>query len=138
MALQPPNKKMNTDTIAQIQAFGDHLREVPTTWHEIEPLTKLTLLDAMMPDPITGFCDQARQWLYSWWLPCGDADLALLNTLGNYAGRRDVDGVLYLSAALLTDAVIGRRLADALPMLESKVLTHESAITWPEPETEEI
>ena len=129
---------MDTDTTEQIQAFGDHLRAVPTTWHEIDPLAKLTLLDAMMPDPITGFCDHARAWLYSWWLPCGDADLALLNTLGNYAGRRDVDGTLYLSAALLTDAVHGRRLAAALPMLETKVLTHDSAITWPEPEPEEI
>ena len=134
----PRNTEMNTDTIAQIQAFGDHLRSVPTTWHEIEPLTKLTLLEAMMPDPLTGFCEQAREWLYSWWLPCGVSDVQLLNTIGNYSAREDVDGTLYLSAALLTDAVMGRRLDAALPMLESKVLTHESAITWPQPETEEI
>ena len=130
---------MSNVTPNQILAIGDALRAEPTTYASMPTEWQDTLASAMRPHPVHGFDKQQAAWIYSWVLQVTPEQLADLQALHprQYAAREDTSGKLYLSAALLTDAMEGRRLATAAPILTALTLYHIADLEWPAPTTEE-
>ena len=130
---------MSNATAEQILAIGDALRAEPTTYAAMPTEWQDTLTTAMRPHPVHGFDPQQAAWIYSWVLKVTPAQLAQLQALHprQYAAREDIDGKLYLSAALLTDAMEGRRLAAAAPILTALTLYHIADLDWPAAAIEE-
>ncbi len=87
----------------------------------------------LMPGP--SFTSDQRGWIDLWWLPVTEESLADLNALcpANTAlsGRVDVEGNLFVSVDLLSDALDGGRLAALLPALETLPLTFKATEEWP-------
>ena len=124
-------------TVTQI---GDALRANPRPYADIGAEDKAVLTQAMRPDRLHGFNGQQAAWIYSWLLEVTAEQLAELQALHprQYAAREATDGKLYLSAALLTDAIDGRSLSAALLILESLTLVYADTIEFPEPLYENI
>ena len=130
---------MSNVTPEQILAIGDALRAEPTNYVDMPTEWQDALTNAMRPDAVHGFTQQQAAWIYSWVLKVTPAQLTQLQALHprQYVAREDIDGKRYLSAALLTDAMEGRRLAAAAPILTALTLYHIADLDWPAPTTEE-
>ena len=130
---------MSNVTPEQILAIGDALRAEPTTYAAMPTEWQDALTAAMRPHKLHGFDGQQRAWIYSWLLEVTAEQLETLQSLhsNQYTARESTDGKLYLSAALLTDALDGRRLHEAADMLTSLTLVWHEVPTFPVPEEEE-
>ena len=126
--------------MSTITDIGDALRAEPMPLADFPQAWIDALIEALRPDPIHGFSGQQAAWIYAWLLEVTADQLAELQDLHprQYAAREATDGTLYLSAALLTDAVDGRSLSAALPILANLTLRHSTAVTFPEPETDDL
>ena len=126
--------------MSTITDIGDALRAEPMPLADFPQAWIDALIEALRPDPIRGFSEQQSAWIYAWYLEVTPDKLAELQALHprQYAARKGTDGKLYLSAALLTDAVNGRSLSAALPILANLKLRHDTAVTFPKPATDEI
>lgn len=124
--------------MSTITDIGDALRAEPRSYAEMPAEWQAALTSAMRPDRLHGFDGQQANWIYSWLLQVTTEQLADLQALHphQYAAREATDGTLYLSAALLTDALDGRRLSAAEPILTGLTLRHDSVVNFPEPISE--
>lgn len=121
-------------TPEQIIAIGDSLRANPRSYADLQPQERELLHAALRPHRITGWHSQQYHWINLWWLGCTAQQVEQLESIqqNQFLARTDDHGKLYLRAAVLTDAVEGRRLAAALPILETMVLWHTDDLDWPE------
>ena len=121
-----------------ITDIGDDLRNNPRPYSDLSDEAKEVLMNAMRPHPLHGFDGQQRAWIYSWLLGVTAEQLETLQSLhaNQYTARESTDGNLYLSAALLTDALDGRRLHEAADILTSLTLVWHEVPTFPEPEVD--
>jgi hypothetical protein len=126
--------------MSTIIEIGDALRANPKSWKQLHYTKRNSLIEALRPNRLHGFDGQQAAWIYSWVLLVTPDQLAELQSLHprQYAGREDKDGKLYLSAALLTDALEGRRLSAAEPILTSLTMYHVADLEWPEPEETDL
>ena len=114
------------------------MRATPRSYAEMPAEWQAALTGAMRPDRLHGFSDQQAAWIYGWLMEVTAEQLADLQALHprQYAAREATDGKLYLSADLLTDALDGRSLSAAAPILTSLTLYHTTSVTFPAPESE--
>ena len=126
--------------MSTITDIGDALRAEPRSYAEMPAEWQDALTSAMRPDKVHGFSQQQSAWIYSWLLEVTPAQLADLQALHprQYAAREAKYGTIYLSAALLTDALDGRRLSAAESILTSLTLRHESVVEFPIHEPEDL
>lgn len=126
--------------MSTITDIGDALRAEPRSYSEMPAEWREALEAGILPDRIHGFAKQQADWIYGWYLEVTAEQLAELQALNprQYAAREAVDGTLYLSAALLTDAVRGGRLSAALPILSTLTLHYATTVTFPEPEIDDL
>lgn len=116
------------------------MRATPRSYAEMPAEWQTALTGAMRPHRLHGFSEQQSAWIYGWLMEVTADKLADLQSLHprQYAAREATDGKLYLSAAPLTDAVDGRSLSAALPILANLTLRHDTAVTFPEPATDDL
>lgn len=123
-----------------ITEIGDSLRETPRPYSDLSDEAKEVLMTAMRPHKLHGFDGQQRAWIYSWLLEVSPEQLESLQALhsNQYTARKSMDGKLYLSAALLTDTLDGRRLHASKEILTNLTLVWHEVPTFPKPEVEDL
>ena len=126
--------------MSTITDIGDALRAEPISYADMPSEWQTALVSAMRPDRLHGFDGQQADWIYSWLLEVTPEQLADLQALHprQYVAREATDGTLYLSAALLTDAIEGRSLSAAMPILGTLTLRYVDAVEFPPPPEIEI
>lgn len=128
---------MTPEQIELLQELSAPLVENPLPWTDLSA-EQQAVFRLLLPDPV--FTDDQREWINLWWLPVTPQQIADIKTLipsGNeYPGREDVNGDLFLSCDLLSDALDGGRLAELLPILETLPLTYKLPEDWPTPPIE--
>lgn len=114
--------------------MGNTLRANPRSYVAMPTKSRREMAVTMRPDRIHGFDVQQAEWIYSWFLEVTSRQLETLQEIHprQYAAREAIDGTLYLSAALLTDAVDGRRLRAAESILTGLTMRHISDLEFPE------
>jgi hypothetical protein len=91
--------------------------------------------------PQGAFTDSQRQLLSGHLLRVTQPQLDALNAAAKglciVSAREAVDGKLYISSDILSDAVHGRRLTNLLPILSQLVIEEAAGVTFPQPEVED-
>ncbi|HWL54268.1 MAG TPA: hypothetical protein VNQ90_17645 [Chthoniobacteraceae bacterium] len=130
---------MTPEEIDLLRDLSAPLVEHPLPWSGLSG-EQQAAFRLLMPRPT--FTDEQREWVSLWWLPVTVQQVADINAVvpaGNqYPGREDLDGDLFISVDLLSDALDSGRLAALLPILQSLPLTYKLPEEWPVPDLEEI
>lgn len=117
-----------------VESVGDAIRTNPRPWNDLTSTEQAVLQAALMPG-VDGFTDEQRAYLGRWWLQCTQADVDAVNALipppenTVITARTGLDGNLYLSADLLSDALQGKALSHTLDILKTLVLRYQPE--WP-------
>jgi hypothetical protein len=120
-----------------IEAIGDYIRANPQPFAALNPQLQAGIVAFFQPDAEQGFNAAQSAFLRRWWLVCQPDTEAAINALPHPSKVKavtDAAGRTLLSADLLSDALNGRRLADALPMLQGLTLVCDPTFPAPEPE----
>ena len=108
-----------------IEATGDFLRANPQPFASLPAQVQSGIVAFFEPDAEDGFTPPQSAFLRRWWLVCQPDTEAAINAhphVSKVKAVTDADGRTLLSADLLSDALNGRRLADALPILQGLTL----------------
>jgi len=120
-----------------IGQIGDYLRANPQPFAELAPQLQAGIVAFFEPDATDGFNADQSAFLRRWWLVCQPDTEAAINALPHDSKVKaiaDEDERLLLGADLLSDALNGRRLADALPILQGLTLVCDPEFPAPESE----
>jgi hypothetical protein len=120
-----------------IEAIGDYIRANPQPFADLPAQVQAGIVAFFEPDAAEGFNPAQSAFLRRWWLVCHPETEAAINALPHPSKVKSVtaaDGRTLLSADLLSDALNGRRLADALPLLQGLTLVCDPTFPAPEPE----
>ncbi|HWL51757.1 MAG TPA: hypothetical protein VNQ90_04940 [Chthoniobacteraceae bacterium] len=128
---------MTPEEIDLLRGLSAPLVENPLPWSGLSD-EQQSAFRLLMPDADTGFTEEQRTWISLWWLPVSRKEVDDLNALCPentvIASRQDLDGDLFISVDLLSDALDGGRLAALLPILHSLPLSYQLPEAWPQPE----
>ncbi len=109
-----------------ITDLGDFMRASPMAFRDIPSPLRAVAVAALLP--ADGFTEQQRAWLARWWLACTSNDVDAINAalpLSVRVSPIEIDGLLYLGADLLTDALdAAGTYHAALPVIETLVCTY--------------
>jgi len=120
-----------------IEATGDYIRANPQPFADLPAQVQAGIVAFFEPGAEQGFNADQSVFLRRWWLVCQTDTEAAINALPHSTKVKavtDADGRTLLSADLLSDALNGRRLADALPLLQGLTLVCDPAFPEPRPE----
>ena len=108
-----------------IESIGDFIRANPQPFADLPAQVQAGIVAFFEPDVAEGFSAAQSAFLRRWWLVCQPDTEAAINALPHPSKVKtvtDADGRLLLGADLLSDALNGRRLADALHLLQGLTL----------------
>lgn len=115
---------MSPEQQASLIAAGDYMRANPLPWEDYPKWVTDIAVSLLMPGP-NGFIPEQSAYLKLWNLQVTSEQLSGLNSKiplkfnTIITARQGIDGNLYISADLLSDAILNRRLSFLFDDLKS-------------------
>lgn len=120
-----------------LQELSDAVAAANTNWNGLSAAIRQEFSDKLRARVREAFDDEQRQWLRKWWLrvtaPQVTGANALLPAKVRVSARTGLDGLLYVSADLLTDCGPGETYAQFEVALKQRTLVRKEDNEWPAP-----
>lgn len=121
-------------TLAEL---SDAVAAANTSWNGLPAELRQEILDKLRPRLREGFDGPQRNWLRKFWLRVTAAQVTGANNLlppsVRITPRTGLDGLLYVSADLLTDCQPGETYEVIATQLKLRPLVRKEDNEWPEP-----
>lgn len=120
-----------------LQELSDAVAAANTNWNGLSAAIRQEFSDKLRARVREAFDDEQRQWLRKWWLRVTEPQVtganALLPANVRVSARTGLDGLLYVSADLLTDCGPGETYAQFETALKLRTLVRKEDNEWPAP-----
>lgn len=118
-----------------LQELSDQVASANTTWNGLSAALRSEFADKLRPSLREAFDQPQRDWLRKWWLRVTAAQVtganALLPPRVRVSARTGLDGLLYVSADLLTDCGPGETYEQFAVQMKQRTLVRKEDNEWP-------